>query len=320
MLTTPKVLAQCDTLFTLAMPLGLGSSVVRWRFETTLNPVGPLVTVVTGLHGDELDGGYICYRLAHFLQNLPPGWQLKGRVELIPNANPLGINLSERFVGFSDSDLNRTFPGSLSGGTEEQLAQALLQAVLPAQVCIDIHSSNDFLLEVPQVRVADRPRLKNLAQELGLDLVWTHSTQNWIAGTLAKALFDQQVHCLVVELGAARRLHQLWSERVVQGILHLWVRLGVLQVESRLPPLAGSRVGDENNVFYLTAPKAGVLLLESGVQAGMEVQAGQKIAQVINPTALTHMAVYAPVNGYLFTLRIHPLVYEGSLIARVVRG
>ncbi|WP_218081343.1 M14 family metallopeptidase [Anthocerotibacter panamensis] len=320
MVVAPKVYAQNEAIFTLELPFAVTCTLWRQRFEPVTLATGPRVTVISGLHGDELDGGYICYRLAQFLQNLPPGWALRGSVDLLPNANPLGTNIGQRFLGFNTSDLNRTFPGNSQGSSEEHLAAAIFAEALQAEVCIDIHSSNEFLIEIPQVRVVDKPHLCNLAQELGLDLVWTHSSHNWIGGTLAKALYERQVHTLVVELGAGHRLHQTWSERVVQGILHLWVRLGVLQVQATLPILPASRVADENNVFYLNAPRAGLLVLESGVKAGMTIESGQKLGQIINPTALTQIAIYAPVDGFLFTLRVHPLVYEGSLIARVVRG
>ncbi len=320
MVVAPKVLVQKDALFTLDLPFAVECTLWRQRFSPMLQTTGPRVTVISGLHGDEFDGGYICYRLAQFLQNLPPGWTLEGTVHLLPNMNPLGTNISQRFVGFTPSDLNRNFPGSSRGSSEEQLAAAIFQEAVQADVCIDIHSSNEFLLELPQVRVVDHSHLRNLAQELGLDVVWTHSPQHWIGGTLAKALFERQVSALVVELGAGKRLHQAWSERVVQGILHLWVHLGVLRVQSPLPVLPFSRVADENSVLYVNAPKAGLLVLESGIQVGIAVQAGQKIGQVISPTSLVQTAIYAPAGGYLFTLRVHPLIYEGSLVARLVRG
>jgi len=319
MVVAPKVSVKKEALFTLELPLSVACTLWRYRFEPFGVALGPTVTVISGLHGDELDGGYICFRLAQFLQHLPPGWTLRGIINLLPSANPLGTNLGQRFVGFSNSDLNRNFPGAEIGGSEEQLAQAIFRVALTSRVCIDIHSSNEFLMEVPQVRVVDTPHLRNLAQELGLDLVWTHAAHNWIGGTLAKALFDQQVQSLVVELGTGRRLHQSWSERVVQGILHLWVRLGVLQVQHSLPVFSSSLVAHENNVFYLSAPVAGLLALEGGMEAGVRIQAGQKLGQIISPTALTQTALYAPVDGYLFTLRVHPLVYEGSLVARIVR-
>jgi len=320
MVVAPKVLSQQEAIFTLELPLRVPCTLWRYRFAPVPPITGPLVSVVSGLHGDELDGAYICYRLAQFLNNLPPGWTLKGTVHLLPNANPLGSNISERFIGFKGSDLNRQFPGRAETHAEEQLAWAIYKEAALAQVCVDIHSSNEFLMEVPQVRVADRPHLKNLAQELGLDLVWTHSPHHWIGGTLAKALFERQVHALVVELGTAQRIHQAWSERVIRGILHLWVRLGVLQVQARLPIFSASYMADDNNVFYLNSPQAGLLILENGVQAGTRVQAGQKLGQIMSPTQLTHTALHAPVDGYLFTLRVHPLVYEGSLVGRIVRS
>jgi len=320
MVLAPKIEVQKVALFTLELPLAIAATVWCQQFiPSTLTP-GPTISVLSGLHGNEFDGGYICYRLAQFLQNLPHGWELKGTVQLIPNANPLGTNLSQRSVGFTPSDLNRTFPGDAQGNSEEQMAAALFEATRHSELCIDIHSSNEFLLEVPQVRIVDRPQLRLLAQELGLDIIWTHTPQNWIGGTLAKALHEVQTPTLVVEMGAGCRLHQPWSERVVQGILHLWVRLGVLRTRNPLPLLPLARIADENNVLYVNAPRAGLLILETGLQVGFQVQAGQKLGQIIQPATLTQTAIYAPIDGYLFTLRVHPLVYEGSLVARLVRA
>ncbi len=320
MVLAPQIQVHKDILFNLELPLGVPCTLWRHRFEPQGKPAkGPLAVVVTGLHGDELDGGYICYRLAQFLRHLPPGWTLRGQIHLLPNANPLGTNIGQRTLGFSPSDLNRNFPGSLHGSSPEQLAWAVFAEAQQAALCVDIHSSNEYLTEVPQVRAVDQPRLCNLAQTLGLGLIWTHTAHHWIGGTLAKALFEHHVPALVIEMGTGQRIHAAWSERVVQGLLHLWVRMGVLAVDHTLPVLPISRVANENNVFYLSAPRAGLLILEEGVQAGMSVESGQKLAQVINPTDLTQTSVYAPVDGYLFTLRAHPLVYEGSLVARIMR-
>ena len=85
---------------------------------------GKRVCVVTGIHGDELEGQYVCYLLAQALNRHPE--KLHGTVEIYPAANPLGIGSIERGIPGFDLDMNRTFPGSDSGVMTEFVASRLV--------------------------------------------------------------------------------------------------------------------------------------------------------------------------------------------------
>ena len=64
---------------------------------------------MTGTHGDELEGQYVCYELNRRIRE---GMEhLKGIVEIYPALNPLGIDTITRAVPLFDMDLNRLFPG-----------------------------------------------------------------------------------------------------------------------------------------------------------------------------------------------------------------
>jgi hypothetical protein len=48
------------------------------------------------------------------------------------------------------------------------------------------------------------------------------------------------------------------------------------------------------------------------------VRAGQLLGRIVSPhRGGTAAEVLSPVDGVLFTLREYPLVYEGSLMARI---
>ena len=67
--------------------------------------------------------------------------------------NPMGIDTIQRgFPGF-DLDMNRIFPGRTDGAATEWVASKLIQEFKGAEMAIDIHASNIFLREIPQVRV-----------------------------------------------------------------------------------------------------------------------------------------------------------------------
>ena len=64
--------------------------------------------VVTGTHGDELEGQFVCYELQRRLKSMPE--QLKGIVDIYPALNPLGIDSITRGIPMFDLDMNRIFP------------------------------------------------------------------------------------------------------------------------------------------------------------------------------------------------------------------
>lgn len=109
------------------------------------------ICIVTGTHGDELEGQYVCFRLNRIIQENPE--KLNGTVEIYPALNPLGIDSITRGIPNFDLDMNRIFPGDPEGTMAEHAVYTILQDLKGADMVIDIHSSNIFLREIPQVRI-----------------------------------------------------------------------------------------------------------------------------------------------------------------------
>ena len=73
------------------------------------------ISIVTGTHGDELEGQYVCYELQRRIRENPQ--YLTGIVDVYPALNPLGIDSITRGIPGFDLDMNRIFPGSEDGST-----------------------------------------------------------------------------------------------------------------------------------------------------------------------------------------------------------
>ena len=52
------------------------------------------ISIVTGTHGDELNGQYVCYKLIEKIKAEPQN--LAGIVDVYPSINPLGIDTGTR--------------------------------------------------------------------------------------------------------------------------------------------------------------------------------------------------------------------------------
>ncbi len=308
-----------ETFFSLALPYRERLALERAVFT---GGDGPRIALVSGIHGDELEGLFVCHRIAARLEELAerqPG-ALLGSVELYPALNPLGLDTLERSVPIYDVDLNRAFPGHAEGLLPQRLADAAMRSLDGAALVIDIHASNVYLREIPQVRIARgfQGRLVPLARAMNLDLIWLHEASTVLEHTIAHSLNARGTPCLVVEMGVGMRVTPAFAEQVVMGILHVAQRLGVLDTGLKLEELTRTPlVADDGNVHYLNAETSGLFV--PCVEHWSAVRSGELLGRIVSPLAgETLSEVLAPCDGMLFTLREYPLVYEGSLLARLM--
>ena len=308
-----------ETFFSLELPYRERLALERTVFE---GGAGPRLAVVSGIHGDELEGLYVCHRLAAFFEALEKTRPeaLLGAVELYPALNPLGLDTLTRAVPIYGVDLNRNFPGDPGGLLPHRLANGAMRALAGAALVLDIHASNVYLREIPQVRIARAfaDRLVPLARQMNLDLIWVHEASTVLENTIAHSLNACGVPCLVIEMGVGMRVTPAFAEQVAIGILHAARALGVLADDLALEPTTHAPlVAHDGNVHYLNAEVSGLFVPNAA--HWMRVGRGQRLGRIVSPLAGEALAeVRSPVEGILFTLREYPLVYEGSLLARIM--
>ncbi|MDD2270643.1 MAG: M14 family metallopeptidase [Desulfuromonadaceae bacterium] len=308
-----------ETFFTIEMPYREQMEIRRTVFS---GGAGPRVAVVAGIHGDELEGLYVCHRLAAWLEELqrttPDG--LSGVVELYPAVNTLGLDTLTRGLPVFDTDLNRAFPGSAGGPLPDRLAAALMTALSGAALVVDIHASNIYLREIPQVRINQEfdDLLVPIARGMNLDLIWLHGAATVLETTVAHSLNSSGTPCLVVEFGVGMRITPEYGDQLVAGILTVWKEMGVLAPHVAIPETSHTPlIADDSNVHYLNAQTSGLFIPTTAHWT--DVRCGELLGTIVSPFRGDILSdVRAPVDGILFTLREYPLVYEGSLMARVM--
>lgn len=274
------------------------------------------ICIVTGTHGDELEGQYVCFRLNQIIQqNLE---KLNGTVEIYPALNPLGIDSITRGIPGFDLDMNRIFPGNPDGTMAEQAAYTLIRDLQGADMVIDVHSSNIFLREIPQVRinVNTADTLVPYAKLLDVDFIWVHEAATVLESTLAHSLNSLNTPTLVVEMGVGMRINHGYGNRLVNGILNLMHTLDIWAKAPEPISVPNPTVSTGDQVCFINADASGVFLTE--IKNNMIVEKGEKIGEVVSPlTGEVLQSVEAPTRGLLFTLRAYPIVYQGSLLARI---
>ena len=275
------------------------------------------ICIVTGTHGDELEGQYVCYELIRRI-NLKKD-KLKGIVDIYPALNPLGIDSITRGIPMFDLDMNRIFPGNEDGAMAEFIASRVIKDIEGSDFCIDVHSSNIFLKEIPQVRVSEETAndLLPYAKKLNIDFIWVHGASTVLESTLAHSLNIRGVKTLVVEMGVGMRITKEYGNNLVDGIFALMKSEGIWEGDTIEPkkPI----VSTDGKVGFINAECSGVFV--PCVEHWEDVKKGEHIGDILSPLEGKVLnKVTSPCDGMLFTLREYPIVYEGSIIGRVLGG
>lgn len=272
--------------------------------------------IVTGTHGDELEGQYVCFKLTQYIkENLS---NLNGTIEIYPALNPLGIDSITRGVPNFDLDMNRIFPGDPNGTMAEVVVNAIYKDLIGADMVIDIHSSNIFLREIPQARINidNADTLIPYARLLNLDFIWVHEAVTVLESTLAHSLNSVKTPTIVVEMGVGMRINHYYGNRLVDGIINLMNKLGMWKEEISTSVITTPIVSIANEVVFINADKSGIFVTE--VKNNIIIDEGEEIGMIVNPLSGEILQkVIAPVPGLLFTIRAYPVVYQGSLLARI---
>ena len=232
----------------------------------------------------------------------------------------MGIDSVTRGIPGFDLDMNRIFPGAPDGSMNEYIATQVVEDIIGSDLCLDIHASNIYLTEMPQIRINEmhKERLVPLARMANVDFIWVHGANTVLEATLAHSMNSRGVPTLVVEMGVGMRLTPEYGQQLSDGIFVLMKQLGIWSGPVAVPK-APVYSEDPAAVAYLNAPKSGVFLKEKN--HGSMVFAGERIGAIINPlTGEIMEEICAPVDGLLFTIREYPMVVEGSLLARILQN
>lgn len=275
------------------------------------------ISIVTGIHGDELEGQYVCFELARRIEENKEC--LKGIVDIYPAMNPLGIDSVTRGIPAFDLDMNRIFPGNAEGNMTELLAANILKDVSGSDVVLDIHASNIYLTEIPQIRInrLHKEELIPLAERCNIDFIWVHESSTVLESTFAYSLNSKGTPCLVVEMGVGMRITKTYGDQLVDGIFNLMHSMGMWTGETKSPrkPIISD---DTEDVCFLNAVSGGLFIPE--VKHWEKLSRGDRIGRIIDPLSGNVLQnVESPVDGILFTIREYPIVDEGSLIGRLLK-
>ena len=246
---------------------------------TGKNPKKKRLVIVTGIHGDEFEGQYICYEMVRRLTKKQE--KLTGTVDVYPALNPLGLDVASHKVPKLEMDLNRMFPGNKNGTAMERVAAAIVEDISGADMCLDMHASNSFVREIPQVRLNEdfAEKMLPFAKLLNADMVWTNATATVHESTLAHSMNMLGVPSMVVEMGVGNRIDRVYGNQVVEGIFHLMEELGMW--EGEVGEIQYPVISTDGEVDFIRSKMTGVFL--PAIAHNHYVRKGDKLGEIVSP-------------------------------------
>ncbi|MCC6753021.1 MAG: succinylglutamate desuccinylase/aspartoacylase family protein [Saprospiraceae bacterium] len=278
-----------------------GNSISIFTFVFRSKQPGPVILFLGGMHGDEINGveivrAAVAQRVFNHLK--------AGTVIAIPLLNIFG------FINFSrdvpnGKDVNRSFPGSISGSLASRIAKIITRKILPmVDFGIDFHSGGDRHWNHPQLRYSGKdPHAKELALRINFPLVVEKSL---VPKSLRKVARDQGKPILIYEGGEANHL----DPYIVANGLQL-IR-SILSEYKMIDALPGTPLVKRifKKTIWERAHEGGIVIYRR--EAGNWVVKGELLAVISDPFAQRELRMHASRDAYLLSHNNAPIVNVGD--------
>jgi len=267
---------------------------------------GPVLLLLAGVHGDEINGIDSVRRILQEVQERPLA---AGTLVAIPVLNVFGFLAMQRQLP-DGRDLNRFFPGSPRGSLASRLAHALVTEVLPAvDVVIDMHSGAARRHNHPHLRYTEGDENSlALAEVFDPPLIMKAPIRH---KSLREHLVSLGRTYLLFEGGKAGSLDEDAIREAHRGITRVMLHLGLW---SGSPDTERGAVRVEASK-WVRAPHAG--LFHPLVENGSHVVEGMVLGSVTDPYGELAHQVKASFGGYVLCVNTAPVVNQGDALFHV---
>lgn len=266
---------------------------------------GPVLLLLAGVHGDEINGVGIVREIIDLKLNKP----ISGTVICIPVFNIFGYLIQSR--EFPDGrDLNRMFPGSPTGSLASQFAYQFTEKIAPlVDYIIDFHTGGADRDNAPQIRCdLKNKRTLELAHIFNAPYI-IHS--KLIPKSLRETVYKMGKTILLFEGGKTKELDPRIIQAGVQGTKNIMTHLGML--EGEVQALLDSKIIKKTK--WIRAQHSGMLKLN--VSKSSKVKKKGLLGVIQDPFGEFKKKIYAPYNCYVFCVNTSPIVNKGDAILHV---
>lgn len=309
-----------DTLNIAGTSIGLGENVkidlnvARLPSHTLIDiPVhvyrakedGPVLLLLAGMHGDEVNGIEIIRRMVVDKTIFPH----KGSIIVIPILNVFGFLNYARDVP-DGKDVNRSFPGNNRGSLASRIAYLFMKEIFPhVDYGLDFHTGGGNRTNYPQTRcLVEKESHFELAQAFGAPFMINSKLRD---KSLRKQATLKGKPIIVYEAGEAQRFDEFAIREGIAGTLRVMNYLGIGNYE--VEPSGGSILFSSST--WIRASHSG--LFRSFIKTGQEVKKNQILGTITDPYGSMEIKVKARVQGHIVGLNNSPVISQGDALVHI---
>ncbi len=264
---------------------------------------GPTLGICGAIHGNEPTGTRIAMEIAKRYA----GGGFRGRLLILPVANPLAYQRNRRHTPLDDLNLNRLFPGDRNGWYSDQLAATISTEFLErVDVLLDLHSGGDRpTVDYIYIRTAEE-----LSRAFGSPVLYRAKVGvpgTMFEGTSSSVVEKRGAKVVTVELGGGLIDQSAYVTRGITGIENIMKTLGMIHGAAAPPPAQVICHG----ITTLRPTRGGVLFNESP-PLGQRIAANAVLGRVISPYTFEELEVIRnPVpDGVMILAHLTPNIVE----------
>lgn len=323
---------------------GVDYSFAVFRFGGGTPAGAPCAYLQGALHADELPGAVALHFLLPLLQAAEDAGRLRGRITLVPLANPVGRSQflfgaqQGRFHLGSRTNFNRDFPllerpdpallpdAAAAPALDQRLKARLLGLALGHDIVLDLHCDDEGILYL-YAPAPLWPAMADLASCLGAGaaLVWAGEGDGAFEQAALEPYLGEPPEALArrvvatVELRGRADVDPALGAADARGLYRFLVGRGLIDDPAIEAPAPFAGVAEAiENVELLRAPRGGILLYH--VRPGERVAAGQPVATLLGAPgeAAGTVELTAPQEGLVVTRRAAKTVRAGDDVIKIL--
>ena len=276
----------------------------------TFGSGSPVVAIVAGLHGNELNGIYSLNLLSTALSMQ----KLEGTVHIFPLINSFGTDQCQKEWPFEVEDINKSFPGDPSGSPAQRIAHHVLEATKEATFCVDVHSGASHIRELPQVRCRPLGRDLLLGRSMQLPVLWRRNKLGSPDSLLGAWQLRGQTALHLIG-GRGTTLDSKLATRMAAGLVNLLAHLNIIRSSS---PSQTTMEIENANVQSIRADCGGFFIPE--VRVGDTIEKGVVLGVITSPIGGAKLSEYrAEHEGLILSVRANPMIHSQELLIRYAK-
>jgi hypothetical protein len=266
---------------------------------------GPVVLLMSGVHGDEVNGVAILRDIIRKKYHKPTS----GIIICIPVFNIFGYLIQTR--EFPDGrDLNRMFPGSKNGSLASQFANQFTMEIAPlVDYVIDFHTGGAERDNVPQIRCDFSDKTATDLAHVFRPPYIVHSES--ISKSIRDTLIKLGKTILLFEGGKSKSIDPKIVDVGVAGARNVLCHLGMLRGE--ITQEYESKVIHKSK--WIRSTNSG--MFRPLVENGATVKKRDIIGLIQDPFGDFERKVRAPFDCHIFCTNTSPIINKGNALFHV---